>query len=387
MNRNRPDIETFSELLEPVYESAADPDQWEVFLQGLAATLNAKSGLFRVVDERVPALKAGVEYNLDPDLQDAYRRYYVSQDPVVQALKDCPGVFIAPGQAFLDQKRLEHTEFFNDYALPQDNVYLCGGLAMRSEEFTIKFGVQRDRRTGPFCEEDASFIRRFVPHIQRAVRLGHMLGLAQQEAMTAERALDSLALGVLLLDEEDRILQANSRAEDILRHRRGLSRAGGHLGTARHVDGDLLREALRTVKSRARIAAAPVPETLMLTPEPDQPQLLVIVCPVSPVRPEFRGPWPEAVAAVFISNLASAGLLNEDILVALYGLTAAEARLACALSRGASISDLEIEWDVSRETLRTHLKRVLHKTGTGRQSELVRLLAGSPWQIADSGEA
>lgn len=67
----------------------------------------------------------------------------------------------------------------------------------------------------------------------------------------------------------------------------------------------------------------------------------------------------------------------------LYGLTNAEARLACALSQGEALGELSRRWDISRETLRTHLKRVLGKTGTSRQSELVRLLTGKPWNIAD----
>lgn len=65
----------------------------------------------------------------------------------------------------------------------------------------------------------------------------------------------------------------------------------------------------------------------------------------------------------------------------LYGLTAAEARLACALSQGHDLSKLSAQWRVSRETLRTHLKRVLSKTGTSRQTDLVRLLNGKPWNL------
>ena len=381
MAGSRIDIDAFSALLESVYESAADPDQWRVFLQGLAGALNAKSGLFRVVDERLSAVRANVHFNLDPDLQEAYRRYYVAQDPVVEALKHKPDVYIAPGEAFLDTKELRATEFFADYARPQDNVYLCGGLAMRNEELTIKFGVQRDLRTGPFSREDAAFIRRFVPHIQRAARLGHMLDLTRHQTASAEQALESMAVGVILLDEQGGILHTNSKADSLLRNRCGLTSLRGRLATTSSADAGPLRDLLAAAGSRAEPGAPPVPETLLLTPGPDEPQLLVVASPTPPSRPGFRGPWPQATVALFVSNLADAGLLNHEILMSLWDLTPSEARLAGALSQGHDLASLSEQWGTSRETLRTHLKRVLGKTGTSRQAELIRLLSGKPWSL------
>lgn len=385
MGRGQADLETFSTLLESVYESAGDPDHWKVFLEGLAGALNAKSGLFRLIDERGPALRAGIEYNLDPELQQAYREYYVQQDPVVEALSQRPDVYIAPGEAFLDQKELEHTEFFNEYAQPQDNVHLCGGLAMRNEEFTIKFGVQRDRATGPFSKADADFIRRFVPHIQRAARLGHLLDLSEQRNTAIEQALESLAVGMILLDERGGILHANSRADETLRSGSGLESSCGHLVATGAADARRLRDILAAMALRARGEEAAVPEPMLLTPEGPETRLLLVACPIPPHRPLFRGPWPEIACAVFLSDLHDAGLLNHDILQSLYGLTPAEARLACALSRGRDLSALSDEWQVSRETLRTHLKHVLAKTDTKRQADLVRLLAGAPWKLASQG--
>ena len=62
-----------------------------------------------------------------------------------------------------------------------------------------------------------------------------------------------------------------------------------------------------------------------------------------------------------------------------YGLTGAEARLAVALANGASLDDVADATSTAIGTLRTHLKHVLAKTGTRRQSELVRLvLLGAP---------
>lgn len=382
MARTHVDIDVFSTLLESVYDSATDPDHWEVFLRGLARALNGKSGMFRVIDERVPAIRANVHYNLDPELQEAHRQYYVTRDVYIEAVRNLPENTIMPGEAVLDQRELRKTEFFTDYLLPQDSYHVCGGLAMRNDEFMIKFALQRDRKAGPFSREDADFIRRFVPHIQRSARLGHLLDLARHQRQTAEQALESLAVGAILLDAHRNVLHSNHKAEEVIRDGRGLIMKNGQLTATQPADLRPLRDMLAVVHSRTAFNSPPIPETILLTPGPDDPQLLLVACPVKPHQPHFRGPWPEISVAVFVSNLDDIGLLNHEVLIRLYGLTPAEARLACALSRGHELADLSAEWGISRETLRTHLKRVLGKTGTVRQSELVRLLAGKPWSVA-----
>lgn len=380
-SRRHADLDTFSVLLESVYESATDLDHWSVFLRGLAGALNAKSGMFRVIDERGPRIRANVHYNLDPELQKAHREYFVRRDIFIEALRDKPAGFIAPGEVALEHRALRRTEFFADYMQPQDSHHVCGGIAMRNDEFTIKFGLQRDRATGPFSNDDAAFIRRFVPHIQRAARLGHLLELADQQQATAEHALESLGVGIILLDDARRILHANSKAETVLERQCGVTSLDGRLAAAQAEDAVRLRDLLAVALARARIDAPPIPETILLTPADGEPQLLLVACPVPPTRGTYEGPWPRASVALFVSNLAAAGLLNHEILITLYGLTESEARLACALSRGHDIAGLAEDWGLARETLRTHLKRALHKTGTHRQAELVRLLAGTPWSL------
>jgi DNA-binding CsgD family transcriptional regulator/PAS domain-containing protein len=377
------ELATFSELLESVYESATDPGHWRVFLEGLARTLNAKSGMFRVIDERGPTIRASAHYNLDPDLQRAHREYFVQQDPYLRELRDKPAGFIVPGEAFVDHRGLRRTEFFADYMAPQDTHHVCGGLAMRTDEFTIKFGLQRDRATGPFSGREADYIRRFVPHIQRAARLGHLLDLAGQQHTTAERALESLGVGLVLIDHDQRVVYANAKAESTFAWRCGVTQSGGRLVSVHAEDDTRLRHLLGVVLARARQATPPVPEATLLSPSAGQPHMLVVASPVPAGQSVFHGPWSRPGAAVFISNLQDAGLLDHEVLVMLYGLTETEAQLACALSRGHELAGLSQEWGVSRETLRTHLKRALQKTGVRRQADLVRLLVGAPWKLVE----
>src|SRR5262249_25448357 len=58
-----------------------------------------------------------------------------------------------------------------------------------------------------------------------------------------------------------------------------------------------------------------------------------------------------------------------------YGLTPAEARVALCAASGATIPDAAHRLNVSPNTIKTHLRKVFAKTGTGRQSELTRLIA------------
>ena len=66
--------------------------------------------------------------------------------------------------------------------------------------------------------------------------------------------------------------------------------------------------------------------------------------------------------------------LDEAALMRLFDLTPAEAGVALALITGRSIAQIVAARGVSRNTVRTQLAGILRKTGTHRQSELVRLL-------------
>jgi DNA-binding CsgD family transcriptional regulator len=54
-----------------------------------------------------------------------------------------------------------------------------------------------------------------------------------------------------------------------------------------------------------------------------------------------------------------------------FGLTLAEARLALHLVTGETLRTAAAKLSISYETARSHLKNIFHKTGTGRQAELV----------------
>ncbi len=63
--------------------------------------------------------------------------------------------------------------------------------------------------------------------------------------------------------------------------------------------------------------------------------------------------------------------------MAAYGLTAAEMRMAEALSAGDTVREAAEKLGIRVATARNHLNHALAKTGARRQVELVRLLLSS----------
>jgi DNA-binding CsgD family transcriptional regulator len=83
-----------------------------------------------------------------------------------------------------------------------------------------------------------------------------------------------------------------------------------------------------------------------------------------------------AVAAIFVAERSRVAVAEDSVLIRLHGLTATEAKVAVAVSRGLTGKEICRTIGFSYNTLKTHLKRIYAKTHTSHQSDLVRLLAG-----------
>jgi DNA-binding CsgD family transcriptional regulator len=87
------------------------------------------------------------------------------------------------------------------------------------------------------------------------------------------------------------------------------------------------------------------------------------------------------MATVFISDPEASLSSPDEIARRVYGLSAAESRVARALVDTGGLERAADQLGISRETARWHLKRIYRKTGTNRQPALVRRLAQVPSRL------
>jgi DNA-binding CsgD family transcriptional regulator len=176
-------------------------------------------------------------------------------------------------------------------------------------------------------------------------------------------------IAVILLDEGARIVDLNNRARQMFASEEALLNRNGCVLAANGYAEPLSELIWRVIRE-----PEPTREVLVMR----MPQLPL---PIALAIQTYR--VGHAAVAVIASDPNLAVVPDEGLLRALYGLTAAEIRVACALTTCQSITEIARAQDIAPNTARTHLKRLFQKTGSHRQSELVIMLLTVPVVLTD----
>ena len=152
----------------------------------------------------------------------------------------------------------------------------------------------------------------------------------------------------------------------------GVLIRGGRLGSW-HADTDrTLAAAIQAVVRHDGVSRQPFGSVVL----PRQKGLRGLVARIVPVVGLAHDILHLVSAIVTLSDLEAAPASpSERLLAQAFAFTPAEARLARHIATGKTLPEIARCEKVSRETLRSRLKTIFDKTGTGRQAELALLMA------------
>ncbi len=368
------------ELVESLYLCPGDPGQWSVFLERMVQLTDSRSARLLVMDPASARVESSIKHNIDDSYHQQYVDYHVNTCPWRPELEQ-----LQPGRlysTFLDfsckQDAFYRTEFFNDWAKPQDIHHGVCGTVYQSDEQKIQLLVQRTGGQGHFSHRDTGFFNRLLPHLRRVIVLQRQLDTIRQQSEALGLARDMSPLPFLLLDSDGRVIHLTAEAEQAVSSTEKLAI---HEGRLKLKGGQDLQQRLhKHIKACLDSAAGCWDQAggwFRVEGNPGVP-LHLLVMPVHPdvAYPAFSG--TSAFAAVFIHDPATRVRLCPDNLKAIYGITPAESRLLQALVQGESLESYAASNSRSLHTIKTQLKSLLRKTGTDRQVTLVSLILQGP---------
>jgi len=185
-------------------------------------------------------------------------------------------------------------------------------------------------------------------------------------AAATTAALDQLNHGVALIDEACRVRFANRRLRALCRKADGLRLHDHSLTATSAPDARRLNHALKRA-----LTGGPGATLRLQRPSHKRP-LSVIIMPLA--RETTGSATTAASALILINDPDHYALPPKERLMQAYGLTSAEVEVTRLMLQGRTVSEAAQDLGIQVETARTHLQHVLAKTGTHRQSELMRLL-------------
>ncbi|MEZ4600095.1 MAG: LuxR family transcriptional regulator [Syntrophotaleaceae bacterium] len=366
-------------LIETIYATVADPGAWQAFLQEIIGCTNSRSARMLVLNPQADRVLSSIKQNIDDSFHRQYTEHYVNACPWrPELVRKAPGRLYSTYLHFsCRQPDYLRTEFFNDWAGPQDIHHGVCGTIFKNSHRTVQLLVQRTGGQGHYTEEDTDFINGFVPHLQHAFLLAAQVAdqTARSEALAAAAGGESLPF--MLLDHTLRPVHCNPGAEELLGSGSALRLVNGQLqladGRRNQTLQRLLRECLAAADSRTFDSAGGILEV----PRPDRADLQLLIRPIHPDIP-ILSVRPEGYVAVYVYDPEAKVAIDRTRLSALYGLSGAETRIALAMLDTPEPAEVAKRCFISLHTVRSHLKSIFAKTGTGSQAELMRLLLTGP---------
>jgi DNA-binding CsgD family transcriptional regulator len=366
------------DLVSAVYDGAADPAGWIRALQLIQRTLDL--GNIVIASRDIPRHHISLLYSagFDRSALDAYESVWGTKDPSARCLVRLPiGKAAATNFHYSDQA-WSRIEYVREFSIPHGTFHQMGvGLHRNTSHFQC-FGCARAGSSGPYSIAQARALELLAPHIQRALLLRQKLACLDEESTLMARVLDRIRAGIVMLDQDARIVFANKTAETLLSEGNAIGSSGGKI-LLKHLYGGsqlhrLIHETIETGTGNGNSAGG----STVLLDHMSGERILAEVIPFSSYRKTLDFTSSQVCSLVFLRRVADPAGPSSDQLRIQYGLTPAEARLAHALVDGHRPLEFAKTHGISKHTVRTQLRSVLAKTDTHRQVELVRLLTAAP---------
>lgn len=353
------------DVIARIYDAAVSPASWpdvldycREFVGGASAALFAKS----VTGNRRQLYF--IDGRIDPVQTEIYFGHLAPLDP-----SNAVQVYAQVGEGVInsqkiDQRYFAQSRFAREWATPQGMVDIGFASLERHGDWASLFGVFRHERDGLGDEAMRQRISLLAPHIGRSLKIGKIIGGANQQADTFRDTIDGLAAAVLLVDAEGRLVHANHAGKLLLGS--GSAVTSGREGMLR-----LDRQGMRDLLPRPDDV---IPRSASIETASGDP-LVVHVLPLSGGARRYAGLGGDAVAALFVQPARFNPPSIPEVLASRFNLTPAELRVALATLQHDRVADIAEALGIAEPTVKTHLSRVFAKTDTKRQADIVKLVA------------
>ena len=368
------EAEQLSTLIGEIYDAALDQTLWVGVLENTAHFVGGHAAGLFWKDAASKSGEAAYGYGIEPHYRQLYFEKYIKFDPLTigqffaEVEEPVSVADLMPYDEFLE------TRAYQEWGRPQGLVDTLNVALDKTATSAAMYCVFRHERDGRVDDEMRRRMRLIVPHLRRAVLIGRVINLKTAEAATFADTTDGLGAGMFFVDASARIVHANASGHALLAEGSLLRLVEGRL-----VPNDASAEqALNEVYAMAERGDAAVGVKGIAVPliALDGERHVAHVLPLTSGARRRAGTRYAAAAAMLVQKATLDTPSPQEVIRTIYKLTPTELRVLLAIVQVGSPAEAGEALGIAESTVKTHLHRVFAKTGTKRQADLVKLVAG-----------
>lgn len=380
-----------------IYDAALDPSLWDQFMLDLTDAVDGTTGVLVMQHDRIPgsflSKQTGdsstednattfcgretlAKYTRFPsDVLDYYMAYYFPHNDIwfEKIYQHCKTGSVFIGSDFVLDSEIKKLDFYNEVLKQAEGGYLLSGILELSANNISGLSISRDMNKTDFDQEDKKFIQQLLPHLQRACQLHARFMDCLKSELALNETLYRHYIPTILLNSQGQVIFINAAAEKILQQADGLEIKKNKLHAIKDTQLDkFIHETINTAKHKSTHPGNGYKVSRLSGKEPYQ----IIISPFN-LRSDYSMARQDSAVSIFIHDIDSSPILSKVILEDLYNLTSAEIKIAELFYQRFSLREIAKRLNISITTVRTHLYKIMEKTNTNSQTELMQLLKTS----------
>ncbi len=370
-----------------LYEAAANPERWPAAVETAAQLFNAPMGQINVYNARQSRLNFSVAHGV------AYSHHVLNRyaelsagDPFTHKALKYSGKALRCSQ-IADRSTIRKSQMYREILQPHGIEYRVVSIVGDQESQFGIFGLMRGSNDRDFDDDDVALMSDILPHFRQAMSLYSTLSTGTTGDKFALAALNSLSVGIAIVDSNASVLFLNTAGKAIIDEEGGFALRNNHLTADRPEDAVRMLAILRQIIGESKSGVSTSADFLVLGRIDGGAPLSATIAPL--VR-HVDLPVPlahvDSLAIVVFTDPCRQMEVPAELLQRLYGLTPAEGRLLAELVGGRSLEDAARALGVKKETGRKRLANIFQKTQTNRQAELVRHVLANPVWITEQAK-
>lgn len=358
-------MQDISRSLDLIYQAAFVPDHWMRVLDDLAFSIGAQGTSFGNITA------TGARWLASPSLNDMSKKMIDEGWATRNTRAD--KLLTIPHHGFVDEAEHFTEDDYNTQPIFTEVLKPLGyGFgtstfiqAPTGDNFIV--AIEKKKATGPVTKQSIAFLDQLRPHLARAALMSSRLEFERITA--AVEALQLTGLPSAVFSDGGKLLAANSLLEGFAPQ--VVLTAGNQLRFAHDPANRLFSAAIADMVKPGSGKDGPSHSFPLPSINETPPAIVHMI----PVRGDARDIFTRAACFLFVTPVDRSRVPSAGLIQGLFDLSPAEARVAWSLAAGHDVAATAGKQGIGVETVRSHVKAILHKSGMNRQADFVAAIA------------